>query len=308
MKKTKYLIIYLLTFLFVLEVFLRLYFGFCDTVLMKEDPDYEYIAQPSQNHFRFRNHIRYNALSMRSEEVDMSATLILGFGDSIINGGAQTDQDSLATTLLSDSLSKRRGTKVQFLNISAGSWGPDNCFAYLKKHGNFGAKSIFLFVSSHDAYDNMTFEKTVDANVNFPSTQSTFAIYELFNRYLLPRLEQQLAESSSADNKENLGITKQTNSTPFNPGFEQFLLYAKENNLPLTIYLHAEKMELLRGKYNEQGQRIIEFATTNKIPLITDLRNGLEISDFRDDIHINTQGQRKLAITLLKYMNGIAVL
>ena len=38
-----------------IEVFLRLYFGFCDAVLMKEDPDFEYIAQPNQKRFRFRN-------------------------------------------------------------------------------------------------------------------------------------------------------------------------------------------------------------------------------------------------------------
>ena len=148
MKGKGRLIAYFIVLIVAVELFLRLYFGFCDTVLMKEDPNYEYIAQPSQDRFRFRNHIKYNALSMRSEEVDTSALLILGFGDSIINGGVQTDHDSLATTLLSDSLSNAENKKIQFLNISAGSWGPDNCFAYLKKHGNFGAKRIFLFVRS----------------------------------------------------------------------------------------------------------------------------------------------------------------
>ena len=40
-----------------------------------------------------------------------------------INGGVLTEQDSLVTTRLSDSLSKLMGRKVQVLNISAESWG-----------------------------------------------------------------------------------------------------------------------------------------------------------------------------------------
>ena len=120
---------------------------------------------------------------MRSEEVDTSASIILGFGDSVINGGVQTEQDSLATTILSDELSNTAGRKVQFLNISTGSWGPDNCFAYVKKHGNFGAQDMYLFVSSHDAYDNMNFEKIVGVNESFPSKQYKSAIAELFIRY-----------------------------------------------------------------------------------------------------------------------------
>jgi len=302
MKKTRRLIIYFFTFIVATELFLRLYFGFCDTVLMKEDPDYEYIAQPSQSHFRFRNHIKYNSLSMRSQEVDTSAQLILGFGDSIINGGVQTDHDSLATTILSDSLSKQKGNKVQFLNISAGSWGPDNCFAYLKKHGNLGAKQLFLFVSSHDAYDNMTFEKIVDVNVSFPSRQYISAIYELFDRYLIPRLKDKLASPEPQQREQALAINKQTANAVFNPGFASFVQYAKENGLSLTMYLHAEKSEWQTGSYNEQGQKIIRFAEENSIPLIRDLGNGLNGDDFRDDIHINTQGQRKMATLVLDYL------
>jgi len=284
------------------ELFLRIYYGFCDTVLMQEDSYYEYIAQPNQRRFRFRNHINYNSLSMRSDEVDTSALTILGFGDSIINGGAQTDHDSLATTLLSKALTSTWAHKVQFLNISAGSWGPDNCFAYLKKHGNFGAKQIFLFVSSHDAYDNMSFEKTVDANINFPSKQYVSAIYELFDRYLVPRLQDRYPSLRPEQKKDDLSINKKTDSAVFNPGFYQFADYARSNNIPLTVYLHAEQTEVTSGGYNDQGQAIIRFANENGIPILKDLENGLTIEDFRDPIHINARGQRKLAATVLAYL------
>ena len=54
-----------------------MYFGFCDTVLVREDSEFEYIAQANQKRFRFRNHAIYNSFSMRSEEVDTSSIKIL---------------------------------------------------------------------------------------------------------------------------------------------------------------------------------------------------------------------------------------
>ena len=78
------------------------------------------------------------------------------------------------------------------------------------------------------------------------------------------------------------------------------LSYSKENNIPLTLYLHAELSELEAKSYNDQGQEIIHFAEANNIRLIKDLDLGLRSSEFRDDIHINSLGQRKLAARVLK--------
>lgn len=283
-----------------LELFLRIYLGFCDTVLMQEDPNFEYIAQPDQERFRFRNRVKYNSFSMRSENIDTSSIKILGFGDSVINGGVLTDQDSLATTILSDSLSKFYGRKVQFLNISAGSWGPDNCYAYLEKYGDFEAESIFLFVSSHDAYDNMNFEKIVDNNPSFPSKQYPFALYELIDRYLLPQIKSKLKKNRTEI--DDLGINKKNFNSRFNSGFDSFATYSKNKGIPLAIYLHADQNELKSGAYNSQGKEIIRFANENRIPIILDLQNGLELSDFRDNIHLNNKGQKKLANTIIKYI------
>lgn len=33
----------------------------------------------------------------------------------------------------------------QMLNVSVGSWGPDNIAAYLKAKGTFRAKALFVF-------------------------------------------------------------------------------------------------------------------------------------------------------------------
>lgn len=283
--------------LIILELYLRVSWGFCSAVLIQEDPDTEYVAQPDQHRRRFKNNINYNSLSMRSEEVDNNALHVLGFGDSVINGGSLTDQDSLATTMLSDSLTKCLHQKVQFLNISAGSWGPDNCFAYLKKHGDFSSKHIFLFVSSHDAYDNMDFSKIVGKNPNFPDKQYSLALIELLHRYIWPKVKSKLGIHDQQD--DNLGINKKTENSTFNSGFEDLLLYCTAHQQKLTIYLHAETTELQAKEYNEQGQQIIDFCNKNNLVLIKDLDEGMLTSDYRDGIHLNERGQKKMAQMIL---------
>ncbi len=300
-KKLIAVLSFFIILLFITEVFLRQYYGFCDNVLMQEDSQYEYIAQPNQKRFRFRHNIQYNSLSMRSDEIDSQATILLGLGDSVINGGVQTEQDSLATSILTDSLTKHYRKKIQFLNISAGSWGPDNCFAFLKKHGHFGAKALFLIISSHDAYDNMNFEKVVDSHESYQSKQYKFAIYELIDRYLIPRMKMYFAKPDISITHDS--INKKEEKSPFNRGFKELTDYAKANHIPLILYLHAETVELENHTYNEQGKEIIRFAKENDIPILLDLEYGLKLEDFRDGIHVNEQGQKKLAQNLLHYLN-----
>lgn len=285
----------LLVLLLFAEVFLRTYYGFCDTVLMRSDPYYEYIAQPDQDRLRFRHHIQYNSLSMRSAEPDTSAIAILGCGDSVINGGMLTDQDSLATTMLSNSLSKAFRRKVQFLNISAGSWGPDNCQAYLEHTELPRPSAIVLFVSSHDAHDNMSFKNVVGVRKGFPSSQYPSAIVELVDRYVIPRIWKPKTNSFA-----ELGIDK--GGDGFNRGFLGMLSYADSLGVPLVIHLHAERSEIMAGRYNAQGQEIIRFAQELDIRLVQDLEHGASVGHLRDNIHPDDRGQRHLAHLVLADM------
>lgn len=267
---------------------MRVYWGFCDSVLMMESKNYEYIAQPNQERLRFRNKIFYNSFSMRSPEPDNTTYKILGFGDSIINGGSMVDQDSLSTTLLSIALTKELNKKVQVLNIGSGSWGPDNNFAYLKEKGNFNAKIIYLLVSSHDAFDNMDFMPMIDKQIRYESKQYKLATWELINKYLIPRIW-------TPSNSEQ-PIYKKGKS--FNTGFQNFYNYCKLNNIPFFIYLNPDKNELNDKKYNWQGQLIIDFCLKNNIPLVQGI-NTTQIDDYRGIIHMNNSGQKHMATAIL---------
>ena len=133
-----------------LELILRFAFGFCNAMLYTSSDAYEYIAAPNQNRYRLGAHIHINSYSQRCEEPDSTKVRVLGLGDSVLFGGTMTDQEDLASSIFSEE------TGIQMLNISAGSWGPDNCAAYLREKGVFGAKAVVLVCSSHDAYDRMS--------------------------------------------------------------------------------------------------------------------------------------------------------
>lgn len=281
-----------------LEVSLRFAFGFCDALLYQSSDNYEYIAQPNQDRHRFGAHIHYNSYSQRNEEPDSTRVKILGLGDSVIFGGTWMDQDSLATTLFSNE------TGMQMLNISAGSWGPDNCAAYLKEKGTFGAKAMILVCSSHDAYDVMSFTPVVGVYPTYPERQYRLAIVELMDRYLMPRVrsfflkqKQRLDPDAAVVNKMSQKFVAKK-SLLFNPGFDQLKNMADSLYIPFGVYLHAETGELMQGSYNEMGYEIMEWAEKNGVPLMKGMDRGENESMYKDMIHLNGKGQKHLAASL----------
>lgn len=286
-----------------LELTLRFVFGFCDAVLYQSSPAYEYIAQPNQHRYRFFSHIDYNSYSQRSEEPDPTKTIVLGLGDSVILGGTMLDQDSVATTLFS------KETGMQMLNISSGSWGPDNCAAYLKEKGTFGAKAMVLVCSSHDAFDVMSHVPVVGIYPNYPDKQYKLAIWEVIDRYLMPRIKVYFRGKQLLDPdaqvvekvKSDEGVANK--ALNFDPGFDQLLQISEGKHIPFFIYLHPEVGEVMSRKYKEGGLMIMEWAKTHHIKLIDGLNEGVTVDMYRDVIHLNEKGQRNLANSLKKMIN-----
>lgn len=268
--------------LIVVEVTLRAVWGFGKMPLYAASDKWEYMPLPNQSGVRLGNKYYYNRYGMRSAEVDTTKRHVLGLGDSVIHGGVQTDQDSLATSLFTAE------TGVQMLNISVGGWDPDNCAAYLKEYGMFGAEGVFLFVSSGNAHSNMDFTPTVGVHVNYPDKQYPCAIAEVWCRYVFPRYIQPIFE----DKKE---MALDPDEMVFNKGFDQLKQMCDNDSIRMIVYLHASKNELKNHKYNWQGDEIIEWCEDNGVELIKSLDYDFKESDYRDGIHINSHGQRKVA-------------
>lgn len=301
MKKKRFVLLILFLVFVVGELVLRFAFGFCDALLYRESDKYEYIAQPNQDRHRFGAHIYYNSYSQRNDEPDSTKVRVLGLGDSVIFGGTWMDQDSLASTLFSEA------TGTQMLNISAGSWGPDNCAAYLKENGTFDASAMILVCSSHDAFDVMTHVPVVGVVPTYPDRQYKLAWTELIDRYLVPRIrmmfgktEVKLDPDEQVVKNSEFKNTVRQKSSSFNNGFVQLLDISQKKNIPMAIYLHAENDEISAGRYNEMGQKIIEWAAEHDVCLIEGLRAGETENMYHDKIHFNEAGQRFLATQMVR--------
>lgn len=275
--------------LIVIEIVLRCVWGFGTMPLYYADSHFEYAPCPNQTMKRLGNKIHYNRYSQRSDEPDSNKIIILGLGDSVLFGGVQTDQDSLATTMFS----KIKG--FQMLNIAVGSWGPDNIAAYLRTKGTFGAKAMFVYLSSHDAHDVMDFSPIVGKHQSYPDKQYPCAIAEVVCRYAWPRLMSRFKKELPDPDKQVLnqidGIRK--GRGVLNPGFNQLKQIADSVKIPLVFCLHAEQKENKIGNYNDQGLEIINWAKKNNVHLVEDI-HVMDSSCYRDGIHINAEGQRRL--------------
>jgi hypothetical protein len=282
----------LLLLLAIVEIALRVVWGFGNPVLYSASADYEYMYAPNQHLTRFGNKIQTNSFGMRSPEPAPDDSIrILYIGDSVINGGTHTAQDNLSSHLLAESLSKMLHKKVSVLNISAGSWGPDNAAAFLKKHGTFNANAMIVVFSSHDAFDNMNFEDVIDNNIHYPGHKPASAISEVILRYFTPFVSSILGASTEENKKLMINNQRQQ----FNSGWKGLIDIAEADSIPLFIVLHAEQAEINKGAYNRYGQMIQDTLKAHNIPFATDLNWGISADYYRDFIHLNDKGQLFLA-------------
>ncbi len=285
-------------FLFILITgeLLGRYYGLTAYPLYQASEAYEYIHAPNQHVRIYGNLYQTNEFSMRSKPLsEDDSTIVLLIGDSLVNGGNATDHDSLASTILENSLSNYFRSNVRVLNIAEGSWGPDNAAAYIREKGVFNADLILLVFSSGDAFDNMQHTPVVGIHGQYPDKYAPLA-WELILSKGWGRI------------KYYLGI-KTTNSNPnepvheiveevFNPGFQAFKNLSDSTAIPLHFYLHAGVKELERGALEDSGKLIIDFCQQYNIPYTIELDKNIDRSHYMDKVHYNNKGQKFLAANL----------
>lgn len=293
MKLFKRILIVLLILVILLEITLRLY-GLGNPVLYVEDANYEYIYAPNQNVKRFGNNILTNEFGMRSKPINKNDSIVvLVIGDSVLNGGTLIDQDSLTTTILENNLSKKFNKTIRVLNISAGSWGPDNAAEFLKKHGTFNSFLLVFIFSSHDYYDAMSHEKIVDIQKSYPSIKPFLAITEVVNRYILNFKFNQKVKKGKKTPK--ILREKWEKNLKINPGWEQII--NMKNKMEIIGYLHPMKVELAKKEYNILGQKLISKFKNDSIEFILGM-NYMTNDGYRDDIHTNAKGHKIISAAL----------
>ena len=270
------------------EIIARVVFGLGDPPLSMAHPTIEYLFQPNQDVTRRGRSQIYNAYGMRSGPIPEDGEVVLVVGDSIVHGGAQTDQAELATTLLSASTGAYVG------NVSAGSWGPANEAAYLEAFGTFGAEAVLFVMSSHDANDVPTFEP-LDP-INQPTKRPPVALYEIALR-VLNRLDR-LGGNGAEEAKASEGPMS---SEPVESIIAGMLGGLVETRTRACLVLHPTRRELRRGETEAGGRVIEDVFEAHGVPIVR-LAPILDLlgpdGAYRDGIHLTAHGQQALAEAL----------
>jgi len=288
------------------ELFLRIHYGLGDPPLSIADPDIEYLFAPSQEVRRLGNRIHYNAYSMRSDDFpahksDPRELRVLAIGDSVINGGAQTDQANLATSILQRKLTQRLGRPVIFGNVSASSWGPMNELAYVKKYGLFDADVLLIVVSSHDYADVPTPEPEVGVQLGLPDRKPLLALQEVVVRYLWPRVTGMTADATVPDNRP----PEQKDIDASLRALRELIDIGRSNGTKVVVAQHWD-LDEQSGKPLLPGHELIRKLATDAGATVVQLGPAFRAEriagrePMRDVIHPNTDGQRVIAESLFE--------
>jgi hypothetical protein len=288
------------------ELGARLGLGLGDPPLSIAYPDLEY-AFRSGTYRRFGNTVHINSHHMRSPELSKSKTRynevrVMLMGDSVINGGALTDQSQLASELLSDRLATDLNQPVVVGNISAGSWGPGNLLAYARRFGLFDADIVVIVVNSEDATDNPTDTAVVGIDPSFPDRRPVSAIGEAIERYVTPVIRSALRKPSP------LTTTQQDNDAAIARGLADLsdLCDLAASAGAEVVILHFPNRGELRGPMFRGHDAIMRLAAAKTIPFIdlkaavvASLAAGVDPYRPHDNIHPNDVGQRLIFEALL---------
>ncbi len=299
-----------------LELFARYGLGLGDPPLSVADRDVEYLFRPGE-YRRFGNRVYYNAYSMRSADVTPTKTdprelRVLVLGDSVINGGAQTDQSQLATEALQRRLAGELDRPVWVGNVSAGSWGPDNLLAYVRKFGWFEADVALVVVSSHDASDIATFGPVVGVHPGFPDRRPWLALEEAVLRYLPRYLPAAGGTKSAADpgTESALDLTEQAPAVQQSlKSLRQLIESGREARVAIAVIQHADREEA--GDEWKPGHDWISFAVKEAGVDVWDVRSSFRAamesgqSPYRDNIHPNPLGQKLLADVMYEVVSAL---
>lgn len=280
--------------LLLLEVFLRLFFGFGDPLLYIADPEIGYLLAPSQKVRRFGNRIEINEFSMRSGNVAPKPVAgiqrVLMVGDSIVNGGWWTDQKDILSEVVARTWTG--DFKLEVLNASANSWSPRNELAYLKRYGLFNAQVVILVINTDDLFGTTPTSLGVGRDRNYPDRKPNSAIAEVITRYLLPAPElPEALKKVQAEGGDRVGA----NLEAIRQIHEMVKQHQAKFVLAMTPLLREVEPPGSREYEIKARQRLLAFTQAEGIQYLDFLgifqaESKPAVSLYRDHIHLSDSG------------------
>lgn len=287
----------------IVEVGLRVFFGFGRPLIYQADTEVGYLLVPNQKTRRFGNRIEINQYSMRGSAItptpESGRLRILLLGDSIVNGGWWTDQSDIISEILSQQLNQTLDRQtIEVLNVSAGSWGPPNQRAYLQKFGTFQAAYLILIINTDDLFSKPPNPNIVGRDRNYPDHHPILAILELLSRF-------------SSSKEISLSPTQPEPNDPVGynlQAIQEIQEIATQAKMPFLLVMTPLLREIgtpgPRDYEIKARQRLTEMTQTQNIPYIDFLPIFNKIDEptslYRDHIHLSVEGNQQVTQKLTK--------
>ncbi|MEL7038122.1 MAG: SGNH/GDSL hydrolase family protein [Cyanobacteria bacterium J06592_8] len=285
----------------IVEVGLRVFFGFGRPLIYQADTEVGYLLVPNQKTRRFGNRIEINQYSMRGSAItptlDSETLRILLLGDSIVNGGWWTDQSDIISEILTQQLNQtldRQTPKqtIEVLNVSAGSWGPPNQLAYLRKFGTFEAAYLILIINTDDLFTKPPNPNIVGRDRNYPDHRPALAVLELLSRF-------------SSSNQFSLTPTEPEPNDPVGynlKAIQEIQEIATQAQMPFLLVMTPLLREIgtpgPRDYEIKARLRLTELTQTQNIPYIDFLPIFNTVDEpatlYRDHIHLSVEGNQQV--------------
>ncbi|MFP4009527.1 MAG: SGNH/GDSL hydrolase family protein [Spirulinaceae cyanobacterium] len=305
-KRFSWLLVGVVLAFILLESGLRLGLGLGYPVLSMADSQTGYRFQPNQNRRRLGKKLQYNQYSQRSDFVTLpkpQATFrVLMVGDSVLNGGTPIDQSQTISELLETKLASDHPT-VEVLNASAGSWGIGNQLGYLRKFGFFESDILVLQIGTHDLVQPTSTGDRVGRDPNYPNRLPLLATQELWQRYLMPRVQRRFGWNSSREIPTTSDLEAQFQENMAN--LTEIITLARRESLPVYVLYTPNWVDVFSPNPNPLYKAEF-FALLNRqqVPVV-DLQNlwlSLPATTvktyFRDSVHLSVSGNQAIAKTL----------
>lgn len=302
----------IITLLMVIEVGLRLLFGFGNPLIYVPDEQIGYLLAPNQRTHRFGNRIEINEYSMRSPAIKLERSpltlRILLLGDSIANGGWWTDQANILSALISRQLQStddRTFHQVEVLNASANSWCPRNEAAFLQRFGTFNAQAVVLLINTDDLFGTAPTSIPVGRDRYYPNRKPPLALVEVYSRYLLPYQPPPEMAAVNAERGDRVGFNleaiAQIHALSHFTG-ARFLL-------AMTPLLREVSKPGPRDYEQEARKRLTELTRIQQITYMDFLPAFSQTQQpetlFRDHIHLSPQGNQLVSEILCQSLQQL---
>lgn len=270
-----------------------------------EKTEYGYRAAPSQNLKRFGNRVYYNDAGLRSEPFaprPAAGTLrVLCVGDSVTNGGALTDQAVTYPYRLRALLGERL-QRVEVLNASAPGWAVANELGWLRREGVLNSAFVVLLLSGHDLFQDMAPAAVVGTHPSFPEKRPAFALQDIMEHYVLPRL---LSVALEDPGVVDVVATKAAARHNLEDVLEFEARVRRAGARLVVVYLHEEQRGDFAPVEREAEEQLFAALGTRGIrPLTLEAAIGLRgrRAFYRDAVHPNAAGNHAIAQEVARHI------